>query len=57
MFISEPWWCSSVKGEHYTIFWNGFESGDKPKQGVGIAVRNTLLSCMEQPLFVSTRLM
>ena len=46
-----------LEEEHYTIFWNGFENGEKPKQGVGIAVRNTFLSCVEQPLFVSPRLM
>jgi len=57
--LSETWWYSSgsIREEHYTIFWNGFENGEKPKQGVGIAVRNTLLSCVEQPLFVSPRLM
>ena len=57
--LSETWWHSSgsIREEHYTIFWNGFENGEKPKQGVGIAVRNILLSCVEQPLFVSPCLM
>jgi len=57
--LSETWWYSSgsIREEHYTIFWNSFENGEKPKQGVGIALRNTLLSCVEQPLFVSPRLM
>ena len=57
--LSETWWYSSgsIKEEHYTIFWNGFENGEKPKQGVGIAARNTLLSCVEQPVFASPRLM
>ena len=43
--LSETWWYSSgsIREEHYTIFWNGFENGQKPKQGVGIAVRNTLV--------------
>jgi len=31
--------CSSesIKEEHCTIFWNGFDNAEKPKQGVGIA--------------------
>jgi len=34
--ISETWWHSSgsIREEHFTIFWNGFENGEKPKQGV-----------------------
>jgi len=57
--LSKTWWYSSgsIREEHYTIFWNGFENGEKPKQGVGIAVRNTLLSCVEQPQCVTPRLM
>ena len=56
--LSETWWYSSgsIREEHYTIFWNGFENGEKPKQGVGKAICNTLLSCVEQPLLVSPRL-
>jgi len=40
--LSETWWYSSgsIREEHYTIFWNGFENCEKPKHGVGIAVRN-----------------
>ena len=37
--LSETWWFSfgSIREEHYTIFWNGFENGEKPKQGFGTA--------------------
>ena len=56
--LSKTWWdlSGSIK-EHYTIFWNGFENGERPKQGVGIVVRNTLLSCVERPLLASPCLM
>ena len=46
----------SKKEEYHAICWSDFEIAEKPKQGVGIAVRNTLRPCVEQPLIASFRL-
>jgi len=48
--LSETWWYSSgsIREEHCTKFWNGFQNGENPKRGVGIAVRNAFLSCVGQ---------
>jgi len=45
-----------INKEYHAICWRGFEIAEKPKQGVGIAVRNTLRPCVEQPLIATFRL-
>lgn len=57
--ISETWLtgCGSIREENYTIFWSGYADGDRPRHGVGFAVRNNALLACEEPVSVSPRLM
>ncbi|CAH0729955.1 unnamed protein product, partial [Brenthis ino] len=47
----------SIKEAHYTFFWVGKGQHDNREHGVGFAVRNDLLSCIETPRGISERIM
>ncbi|XP_033105177.1 uncharacterized protein LOC117107580 [Anneissia japonica] len=57
--LSETWLTGSgsVCEANYTSFWCGHPDTVRPKHGVGFAVHNRLLSCIQQPISISPRLM
>ena len=57
--LSETWLTGngSIREEHYTFFWSGHPEGERMRHGVGIAVRNCLMTCIEHPRNLSQRLM
>jgi len=57
--LSETWLTGSgsIREKHYTFFWSGHPEGERMRHGVGIAVRNCLMTCIEHPRNLSPRLM
>nr|XP_049705654.1 transposon TX1 uncharacterized 149 kDa protein [Helicoverpa armigera] len=47
----------SLREDNYTFFWKGRESGERRDYGVGFAVRNDILNCIEPPKGISERIM
>ncbi|CAG9128775.1 unnamed protein product [Plutella xylostella] len=47
----------SLREENYTFFWKGRHESQRRDYGVGFAVHNKLLACMEPPTYTSERLM
>lgn len=57
--LSETWLTGngSIRETNYTFFWCGYPDPMRPKHGIGFAVHNNLLSCIQQPISISPRLM
>ena len=47
----------SIKESIYTIFWYGRSQGQKREQGVGFAIRNSIIPFCETAVGITTRLM
>lgn len=47
----------SLREDNYTFFWKGKKDGERREHGVGFAVRNCLLGCIETPSCISERIM
>lgn len=47
----------SLRETNYTFFWKGNETGDRREHGVGFAIRNNILNCIESPVGISKRIM
>jgi len=49
--LSETWLTGSrsIREEHCTFFWSGHPEGERMKHGVGVAVHNCLMTCIEHP--------
>ncbi|XP_061728258.1 uncharacterized protein LOC133533309 [Cydia pomonella] len=47
----------SLRENNYTFFWKGKDTGERREHGVGFAVKNSLLSCIDPPTGVSERIM
>jgi len=48
---SETWLNGSgfIREEHYTFLWSGHPEGERIKHGVGVVVRNCLITRIEHP--------
>ncbi|KAG7305186.1 hypothetical protein JYU34_009222 [Plutella xylostella] len=47
----------SLREDNYSFFWKGRNNGERREHGVGFAVRNGLLGCIQTPEYLSERLM
>ena len=57
--LSETWLTGSgsIREANFTFFRSGYPDSEKPMHGVGFAVKNSLLTCIQQPTSISARLM
>ena len=57
--LSETWLTGSgsIREANFSFFWSGYPDNARPMHGVGLAIQNSLLPCIEQPGSISPRLM
>ena len=57
--LSETWLTGSgsIREANFSFFWSGYPDNARPMHGVGLAIQNSLLPCIEQPVSISPRLM